>query len=126
MNVSCNVAEYLFTASSAVFLTLSAFGGWQAFSLLTVLRFRHPITWNQLGRPDGTGNGDDVGKAAVLIRFRWRRDFLNLGDSQFSSMCERSRRGMLLSLVVFAITFALLAATPSVERALLFQCWRSA
>lgn len=124
--MTCTVPEYLFVATAAVFVALSAFGGWQGISLVTMLRLRHPFAWSLLGRPDGTSNSDDTGNAAGLISFLWRREYLKLGDPQLSRLCERSRRGMLLYFLFLALALACLASTPSLERALFLHCWRSA
>lgn len=124
--MTCTVLEYLFAASAAVFLALSAAGGWQSISLVTVLRLRHPVIWSLLGRPDARSKSDDVGNAAGLAKFLWRRDYVKLGDPEFSSMCERSRRCMLRSVLSLAVALVCLAATPAFERALFLQCWRHA
>src|SRR4051812_23997645 len=123
--MTCTLSEYIFAAVAALFVALSAVGGWQSISLVTMLRLRHPATWSLLGRPDGTSNSDDAANAVALMSFLWRREYLNLADPQLSPLCERSRRGMLLSFLFLALSLGSLAATPSLERALSFQCWRS-
>ena len=124
--MTCAVSEYVFAAVAALFVALSAVGGWQSISLVTMLRLRHPAIWSLLGKPDGISNSDDAGNAAGLMNFLWRREYLKLGDSQVSAVCDRSRRGMLLSLLLLALALGSLAATPSLERALFLRCWRSA
>jgi hypothetical protein len=124
--MTCTVSEYLFAATAAAFLVLSLVSGLQSISLVTMLRLRHPVTWNLLGRPDGTSNSDDTGNALALIDFLRRREYRQFEDPQLSLLCERSRRGMLLSVLTLAITLVFLAVTPSLERALLLQCWRLA
>ena len=124
--MNCTISEYMFAASAALFLTLTVTGASQSLSLLTALRLRHMTTWNLLGRPDGTTNADDTSNAVVFMWFLWRRDYLSLGDTQLLVLCESFRNRTLLSILFAVVALVCLAATPSVERTLLLQCWRSA
>ena len=122
--MNCTIPEYLFAATAAVFVSGSIVGSWQGANLASMLRLQHPATCKRLGGTDGISNPDDTGHALALMAFLWHREYRNLGDSEVVAIGERSRRGMVLGFVTFAITLVCLIATPSLERALLFQCWR--
>lgn len=108
--MNCTLSEHLFALSFGSFVALSLVGGWQGVSLVTVLRLRHPATWNCLGRPEGTSNSEDVGNALSMTKFLWRREYLALGDAQLSVACDRVRRIVLLSFLSFAV---LMGCIPS-------------
>lgn len=124
--MNCTTAEYLFAATAALFAVISAIGAWQSIELVTLLRLRHPVTWDLLGRPDGTSNADDTGNAAAMLQFLWRREHVKLDDRQLSVSCERARWAGLLSFSALVGALVCLAATPSLERAMSFACWRLA
>ena len=123
-SMNCTISEYLFAAMAAVYVGSSLVGSWQGAALASMLRLRHPATWKRLGGADGISNSDDTGHALALMAFLWHREYQNLGDSEVLAKCERSRRFMVLGFVTVASTLVCLVATPSLERALLFQCWR--
>jgi hypothetical protein len=124
--MTCTIPEFLFTATAIAFVCLSVVGAWQSISLVTLLRLRHPVTWNILGRPDGTSNADSASNATSLIRFLWRREYRELDDPKLSVVCESCRKGMVLSILAVALAVGCLLVTPSIERALWLQCWRTA
>ena len=123
--MTCTIPEFLFTATAVAFVCLSVVGAAHSISLVKLLRLRHPVMWSILGRPDGTSNADSVSNATALIPFLWRREYLELGDPQLSVVCERCRMGMVLSFLAFALAVGCLLSSPSIERALWLQCWRS-
>ena len=120
--MSCTISEYSFFATALATICLLLIGARQSAILMAILRLRHPVLWNRLGRPD-TSNSESAANALGLARFVWRRDYEGLGDPQLSEACKRARRNMLLSVLAIAITLITLLSTSSLESTFLLSCW---
>ena len=122
ITMSCTISEYLFFVTAAATICLLLIGARQSAILMAMLRLRHPVMWNRLGRPD-TSNTESAANALGLARFVWRREYEGLGDQQLSDACKRARRSMLLSVLAIAITLSTLISTSSLENTFLMRCW---
>jgi len=122
--MSCTPADLLFAAAAGAFVALAIAGSYWTVSLLTLLRLRHPPTYDVLGRPDPIAQADSAANSAAVLRFIFLREYVELGDPEVSRLCDFLRWCTFSSIVLLALIATALVAAPSVEVVWSFSCWR--
>jgi hypothetical protein len=83
--------------------------------LLSQLRSRHPRTWEMLGRPTMFLN-NSIANGLAVQRFLWRRQYVTLGDTQFSRLASFLRGYLLVYLLLFIVTIGVFISGISSQR----------